>query len=181
MRELSLHILDLIQNSIEAGASKVKVQIEENMAADYIDVTVSDNGKGMEPNLLKKVFDPFVTSRKTRKVGLGLPLIKMSAEHCGGYLTIQSSPGKGTHVNFRFKHSHWDRPPLGDIAQTIRNVIVSNPDLKFSYLHKVDDQMFQLDSGKIREILGDIPLSHPVMLTWLTGYLTEGIANLYGG
>ena len=181
MRELSLHILDVIQNSIEAGASKVRVIIHENTAKDYFGVTIGDNGKGMEGHLLKNVCDPFVTSRTTRKVGLGLPLIKMSAEHCGGHFTVQSSPGKGTQVQFSFKHSHWDRPPLGDIAQTIRNVIVVNPDLQLSYLHTVDDKMFQVDSGKIREFLGDIPLSHPAVLNWLTEYLVEGIANLYGG
>lgn len=181
MRELSLHILDVIQNSIEAGASQVKVLIEENMADDYIAITIGDNGKGMESRLLRKVCDPFVTSRTTRKVGLGLPLIKMSAEHCDGYFTVQSAPGKGTEVQFSFKHSHWDRPPLGDIAQTIRNIIVVNPDLQLIYRHMVDDKMFQVDSGKIREFLGDIPLSHQAVLNWLTEYLAEGIANLYGG
>lgn len=176
-----MHILDLVQNSIEAGAAQVEVFIEENIADDYILVVISDNGKGMDEHLLRQVCDPFVTSRTTRKVGLGLPLIKMSAEHCEGYIDIKSKPQAGTKVEFKFKYSHWDRPPLGDMAQTIRTIIVGSPNLQFNYIHKVNGKVFHFESNEVRKTLDDVPISHPEVLTWLAEYLTEGIANLYGG
>ena len=181
MRELALHILDLVQNSIEAGAGTVILEIMEDTRADKLIIRVSDNGRGMDPSIRSQVTDPFVTTRTTRKVGLGLPLIEMSTKRCDGYLTIHSVVGKGTVVEAGYVHSHWDRPPLGDMVETLKSIIVANPNLDFRFSHVFNDTGFSLQTSEITSILGDISLTHPDVLEWLDGYLKSGYANLYGG
>lgn len=181
MRELSLHILDLIQNSIEAGATTVILEITEDTRIDKLIIRVSDNGRGMDPAIRNQVTDPFVTTRTTRRVGLGLPLIEMSTKRCDGYLTIHSVVGEGTVVEAGYRHSHWDRPPLGDMAETLKSIIVANPNLDFRFSHVYNDTEFSLKTNEITSILGDISLTHPDVLDWLDGYLRSNIANLYGG
>lgn len=182
MRELSLHILDLIQNSDEAGATSVRLEIIEDIKEkDILIIRVIDNGRGMDENIVKKVLDPFVTTRTTRKVGLGLPLIDMSTKRCDGYLKIDSVPGHGTTVEAVYKHSHLDRPPLGNMVATIKSIIVANSQLDFHYIHRVNGNKFSLDTIEITEILGDIPLTHPDVLVWLDEYLSQNLLNLYGG
>jgi len=181
MRELSLHILDLVQNSIEAGATTVILEIMEDTRDDQLVIRISDNGRGMEPAILDQVTDPFVTTRTTRKVGLGLPLIDMSTKRCEGELTIRSVAGEGTVVEARYRHGHWDRPPLGDMVETLKSIIIANPSLDFRYSHSFNDAVFRLETVEITGILGDIPLTHPEVLEWLDGYLRSNYANLYGG
>jgi len=176
-----LHILDLVQNSIEAEASKVVLNITEDFTADILLIQVVDNGRGMDELTRRKVVDPFYTTRQTRRIGLGLPLIAMTAEQCGGYLKIASEPGQGTMVEACYRHKHIDRPPLGNIADTVKTVIVANPDLDFEYCHTVNDGRFRMTTREITAILGDIPLSNPDVLVWLDQYLKEQLANLYGG
>lgn len=181
MRELALHILDLVQNSIEAQATKVWLNIIECIETDLLTIKIVDNGRGMDRDTVNTVLDPFVTTRKTRRIGLGLPLIDMSASRCGGALDIQSQPGKGTTVTATYIHSHLDRPPLGDIAATVKTILVANPDLDFNYCHTVEKRNFSVATKELTEILGDIPLSQPEVLNWLQDYLSQGISNLYGG
>lgn len=180
MRELSLHILDLVQNSIEAGAAKVMLEIiEDRFIKDTLLIRVIDNGQGMDEETCKKVLDPFVTTRTTRRVGLGLPLIDMSAKRCEGYLTIASIPGSGTVVEALYKHSHLDRPPLGNIVETVKSILIANPELDFSYCHTVDKAVFSVATQELIENLGDIPLTQPDVLIWLHEYLSSNIANIY--
>jgi len=181
MRELSLHILDLVQNSIEAGATKVEVSIAENRKQDELLIRICDNGRGMTEAMMQKVLDPFVTTKKTRRIGLGLPLIQMSTQRCDGYLHIHSEPGMGTCVEAMYRHSHLDRPPLGKITETIKAIIFANPELNFTYSHVVDSRSFSLATKDITEILGDIPLTHPDVIEWLTEYLSSSITYMYGG
>jgi anti-sigma regulatory factor (Ser/Thr protein kinase) len=181
MRELSLHILDLVQNSIEAGADKVTLEIDEDLMADTMTICITDNGRGMDEVTCRRVLDPFVTTRKTRRVGLGLPLIDMSTKRCNGYLTIDSTPGRGTVVKAVYQHSHLDRPPLGNIIETLKSIIIANPTLDFWYYHKVGEHTFALGLRDMIDILGDVPLTHPDVLVWLNEYLANNFANLYGG
>ena len=180
MRELSLHILDLVQNSIEAGANKVTLEIiEDILTMDTLMIRVTDNGRGMDEETCKKVVNPFYTSRTTRRVGLGLPLIDMSTKRCEGCLTITSTPSCGTVVEALYKHSHLDRPPLGHIVETIKSIMIANPELDFSYCHTVDQAVFTLATQELIEILGDVSLTQPDVLVWLNEYLTDNVENLY--
>lgn len=180
MRELSLHILDLVQNSIEAGAQKVTLElIEEIYGLDTFLIRVTDNGSGMSAETCKNVMDPFVTTRTTRRIGLGLPLIEMSTQRCNGSLTVTSTVGIGTVVEAVYQHSHLDRPPLGNLVETIKSIIIANPKLDFSYSHQVDQATFSLGTGEMREILGDISFTQPDVLVWLHEYLTDHVMNLY--
>jgi hypothetical protein len=173
MRELSLHILDVLQNSLEAGATVVELTVEEDLAADQLVITVSDNGRGMDEATLAKVVDPFYTTRKTRHVGLGIPLFRAAAERCNGDLTINSQVGQGTTLRASFQHSHMDRAPLGDMTGTLLSFILGGI-CDLSYSHRVDERQFVLHTAEIRAELGDASLSHPAVREWLRQYIAEG-------
>lgn len=180
MRELSLHILDLVQNSIEAGAGKVTLElIEERHGMDTFLIRVTDNGSGMSMETCKRVMDPFVTTRTTRHIGLGLPLLEMTTKRCNGSLTVTSRVGIGTVVEAVYQHSHLDRPPLGNLVDTIKSIIIANQEMDFSYFHQVDQATFSLGTGEMREILGDISFTQPDVLVWLHEYLTDHVMKLY--
>lgn len=181
MRELALHILDLVQNSIEAQAGRVDLSIQEDCAADRLTIAVLDDGRGMSADMVKAVLDPFVTTRNTRQIGLGLPLLEMTAGQSGGYVDIQSEPGQGTKITAVYQYSHVDRPPLGNIAATVRTLIVLNPQLDFTYRHTVMNRIFTVRTRELADALGDVPFTQPEVIEWLEAYLTAGIANLYGG
>ena len=119
MNDLSMHILDIVQNSISAGATRVSLTVDENPAADLLTIVIGDNGRGMTPEQVSRLSDPFFTSRTTRKVGMGIPLLKQSAEQSGGEIRITSEPGRGTEVTAVFGYSDIDRPPLGDVANAL--------------------------------------------------------------
>ncbi|MBN1997644.1 ATP-binding protein [candidate division KSB1 bacterium] len=146
MRELSLHILDIVTNSLEAGADRIILFIEELASVNRFRIVVHDNGRGMSQEAAQQVLDPFVTSRSTRTVGLGLPLLKMAAEQSGGYLVIKSTVGKGTRVTADFKKNSLNRAPLGDIAETVMNLIIGTPEIHLCYIHKTDKGVFIFDS-----------------------------------
>jgi len=146
MRELSLNILDIVTNSIEAEASRVIICIEELHRDNIFRIRIRDNGRGMSREIQKKVLDPFVTSRTTRPVGMGLSLLSQAARQAGGTVAIQSALGKGTTVTAEFKKNHLNRAPLGDIAGTVVNLIISNMDVHFYYLHQTDFGRFGFDS-----------------------------------
>lgn len=177
MRELSLHILDALQNSLEAGATSIQLIIEENLAADRLTITIRDNGRGMSEAQLARIFDPFFTTRSTRHVGLGIPLFKAAAELCNGSLTIASQSGKGTTLQATFQHSHIDRAPLGDMTGTLLAFILAGQ-CDLHYLHRVGEREFEFDTAEIRAELGDVPLTHPAVRKWLREFIAEGEEEL---
>lgn len=178
MREISLHILDIAQNSITANATLVEITVDENDKADTLSVIIADNGKGMSEEMVKNVVDPFTTGRTTRKVGLGIPLIKMAAENTGGSFKLESKLGVGTTLTAVFVLSSIDRQPLGDMAETMLGMVTSYENVDFLYVHKVDGNEFILDTREIKKILGGVSLSEPDVYMWLSEYLKEGESEL---
>lgn len=178
MRELSMHILDIAQNSIAAGAKMVRIDVVEDHAADTMTITVADDGSGMDLNTVERVRDPFVTSRTTREVGLGIPLFAAAAERCGGGLAITSAPGAGTTVKAVFGLSHIDRAPLGDIAGTLMALSVCNPDVDFVYNRVQGDESFHLDTREVRAELDGVPLNHPEVAAFIRDYVEQGERRL---
>ncbi len=178
MRELALHLLDLVQNASEAGARHVEVTITEAPSDDRLTIEVCDDGRGMDAVTAARVTDPFFTTRTTRHVGLGLPLAAAGAEQAGGGIAIQSAPGQGTCITLTYQWRHWDRPPVGDLPATLMAILLGNADLALRYVHRVEQQAFILESQVLRQALGDVPLSHPAVRVWLDDYLHEGEAAL---
>jgi hypothetical protein len=180
MRELALHILDLLQNTIEAGATQVQLRIEEDLEADRLLIRVQDNGRGMDSDTAQRALDPFFTTRTTRHVGLGLPLLAAAARRCEGDLMLESVPEEGTTVTASFRHSHLDRAPLGAVAPTLLAFLLSGdgrrPQLHFQ--HQVDDRSFSLDTAAIEAEVGEVPLSYPPLRDWLYDYINEAEAQL---
>lgn len=178
MLELALHVLDAMQNSVEAGADRLELSIHEDLENDRMVIELKDNGQGMAPELAQRVLDPFVTTRKTRHVGLGLPLFATAARRCDGDLQIQSEPGKGTQVTALFRHSHWDRAPLGDIPSTLLAVLLAQRPVNVVYTHRMGNREFRFDSSEVRRELGDIPLSSTRVRGWILETLREGERSL---
>ena len=174
MKEISLHILDIMQNSVAANASLIGLEVIEDEEKDILSFTVTDNGKGMSEELIKKVIDPFTTGRTTRKVGLGIPLTKLAAEMTGGYIKIESRLGEGTVFYAVFGYSHIDRQPLGDMAQTMHQIITSFEDVDFTYRHVVNGMEFSLDTREIKKILGGVSLKENDVSLWIYEYLKDG-------
>ena len=146
MREIALHILDIVTNSLEAEASRVIIAIEEREGRDLLRIRVRDNGRGMDADQAARATDPFHTTRETRSVGLGLSFFKQCALQAGGRFEIDSTPGRGTLVTAEFQLSHWNRPPLGEMADTVVNLMISNPEVHLAYYHKTDFGRFRFDS-----------------------------------
>lgn len=173
MTEISLNVLDVAENSIRADAALVVIVVHADTKADTLTIEINDNGRGMTQEQISKVEDPFFTTRKTRKVGLGVPFFKQAAECTGGSFTIASEVGKGTKVKAIFKLSHIDRMPLGDINGTIYTLITFNTNTEFLYIYRLDERSFTLDTREIKEILGDIPLDSPEVSSYIKEYLWE--------
>lgn len=181
MQEISLNILDIAQNSIRAGASLIKISVEENLTEDRLTFIVEDNGCGMDEEMLKKVSDPFVTTRTTRKVGLGISLLKASAQQTGGDVKIESEKGKGTLLRADFSYSHIDRQPLGDMAAVMMSLISMNPDIDFFYTHTYNEKEFTLDTRELRKILGEeVKLSEISVAQWIGEYINENLMGISG-
>jgi len=177
MRELSLHVLDLLENALEAGATQVEVEIREELAHDRLTLIVRDNGRGMDAETARRALDPFFTTRSTRHVGLGLPLLAAAARRCDGDLSLESAPGQGTTVTATFRHSHLDRAPLGDMAATLLAFLLSregNPP-QLRYRHWWDDTTFEFDSAAIQAEAGGLPFSYPPLRDWLHDYLRDSL------
>ena len=179
MRELSLNILDVAQNSITAGASLITIEVNENTIDHTLLIGIYDNGKGMSEEQVKSVIDPFFTTRTTRKVGMGIPLFKMAAEQTGGKLEIKSEVGVGTEVRAYFKTDSVDFTPLGDVASTVQMLITMNTDRDFLYKHSVDGKEFVADTREIKGILGDVPLDTYEVSQWLIEFIKENTEVLY--
>ena len=173
MKELSLHLLDVAKNSVTAGAGHVEITLTEDEAG-WLTAVIEDDGRVHAPEFLARVTDPFTTTRTTRKVGLGLPLYRMTAEQTGGSLDIQSEVGKGTTVTARFQRRHLDCPPLGDLAGTVALLIQGSPDIELTYRHTTPNGTAELSTAELREILGDgVSLAEPEIFAWIQEYLTE--------
>jgi hypothetical protein len=178
-RDLSQHLMDIAENSSTAGATLLHINIEEDPGANRLSLEVRDNGRGMDPQMVLRVTDPWVTTRTTRKVGLGIPFLKQIAEMCGGDFEITSVPGEGTSTRAVFELDHLDRPPLGDLAGTLLCIIVGNPTLDVRYCHIMAAEEFVFDTRELRELLGpEVPLYDPEILGFIRGTLTEGLAVL---
>ena len=176
MDELSLYVLDITMNSVRAGATDICVELLED--ADWLTFTVRDNGCGMTKEQLTRLENPFFTTRKTRKVGLGIPFLKMLAEMTGGDVKISSvheseSTDHGTVTVARFGKNHIDFIPLGDMVETVKTLIQGTPDIDFTYIHKTEKGEVRLSCAVMREILGDVPLNDPEILSWIGENLRE--------
>lgn len=173
MRELSLHILDIVQNSLAADADKIWVLVNEDIDNNLMEIIIKDNGRGMGQEELQKVLDPFYTTRKTRRVGLGLSLLQANAQACGGGLWIESEQGMGTTVRVVFVHDHIDRTPLGDMVSTLVTLVAGAPEVDFEYERRLDRERYVFKTVEIKEVLDGTPLNHPEVLAWLKGHLEE--------
>lgn len=176
MKDLSLHVLDIVQNSITAGAGDVDISLVE--AGGTLTMRIADNGRGMSPELLARVTDPFTTTRTTRKVGLGLPLLRMSAEMTGGDMAVESALGVGTTVTARFDVGHIDCPPVGDMPDSVCALVQAAPAVHFTYLHSRSGAEARMDTDELRAVLGEVPLDTPEVVLWLRDYLREQEAAL---
>lgn len=178
MQELSMNVLDVAENSVAAGATLTHITLALEPAQHRLTLTIADNGKGMPPEMVARVTDPFCTTRTTRKVGLGLPFLKMAAELTGGTLTITSEVGKGTEVTAVFTLGHIDLMPLGDMAGTVAALMQCNPDIDFVYTVTRDAQTFTADTRELRAVLDGVSFAVPEVALWLREYLQENTAPL---
>lgn len=178
MQELSLHILDVVENSLTAGARLVSIQINEDPEQDRMSVTISDDGRGMTPAEAARAVDPFVTSRTTRRIGLGLSLWQAHARAWDGDLSVQSRPGRGTTVKAWFRLSHIDRQPLGEWPRTLAGLIATRPGVDFLYQHRVGPDEFELDTREIKAELGGENLGSPQVAAFLEEQIAQALAAL---
>ena len=178
MRELSLHILDVVENGITAGGDCIWIEVDEDRKTDQLKIVIRDNGHGMPVEKMKNISDPFITSRTTRRVGLGLSLLSAAAERCDGTVSVDSRPGKGTEITATFRHSHIDRAPLGDMASTVTTLIIGNPGIDFVYSHRIDHKDFNLDTREIRSEMEDLSLSDPVVIHHLGESIRSALKEL---
>ena len=181
MRDLSLHILDIIQNSMTAKSSKVILKITVETETDQLSIYIEDNGTGMSEELLKDITNPFSTTRTTRKVGLGISLLMASAQRADGELTIHSTLGIGTTLRSSFKVTHIDRLPLGDLSETIISVILTKPDMELEIELTADREAFNFKTAEVRKEIGEVPITDLSVLTWIKDYINEGIEIIFGG
>lgn len=180
MRELSLHILDIAQNSIKAEAECLRIVVIEDLESDKLTIKIKDDGTGMDSETVSRVIDPFYTTRTTRKVGLGIPLFKTSAEQCDGYFDIKSHLGGGTEIIAVFKHSHIDRVPLGNMPDTIVTIINACDHIDLVYTHTYNGLTFTLNTREIKKLLDGVPISNLDVIKWLREYITEGLNEIMG-
>ena len=180
MTELSLNILDIAENSVKAGASLIEITVSVMSADNLLEITIRDNGCGMSEEQVKKVIDPFYTTRTTRKVGLGVPFFKESAEAAGGSFFIESEVGVGTTVKASYELDNIDRMPMGDLTATIHTLVTMHEDIDFLFTYKVDENEFVLDTGELKEILGGISFKEYEVSNYIKEYLKENITSVTG-
>lgn len=179
MKEISLHILDLMQNSVEAEATEIMLCIHEKTLEDELKIVIEDNGKGMDKEFVRCAVDPFRTTRKTRRVGLGLSLFQMTARQCEGDLEIFSKPRKGTKVLVNMQHSHWDRPPLGNMATTVISFLMGSPGMNLKYVHQKDKEKFEFDTRQVKEMVeSEAPFENARVAYMVRDYLEQELLKL---
>ena len=178
MKNISFHILDITENSFHAASTKILLQVEESIKKDIYKVIIEDNGKGMSKEMLNKVTDPYFTSRETRKVGLGIPLIYQNTQQSGGSFNIVSKPGQGSCITAIFGLKHFNRPPVGDLADTITHIFACYTYIQVIYKHITDLGDFKLDSTELRKTLGDMPLSLPQVKALVKEMIENNLIDL---
>lgn len=175
MKDLAMHIMDIVQNSTRAGANLVQVVVVEDTAKNHLSIQFIDDGCGMDKEMVQQVSNPFFTSRTTRKVGMGIPLLMQNAEQSNGSVNVESEVGKGTTLTAEFTHNHIDRPPWGDVSATMSLIISGNPDIEFIYQHKYNNQEFELDSRVIKQELDGLPIYQPEVIKFIKEMLQENL------
>ena len=181
MRDLSLHILDIVQNSYGAKAKLVEIAMFEDTPGEILHLKISDDGVGMDTDTLLKVCDPFFTTRTTRKVGLGIPLLAETARACGGELKIKSRVGSGTCLEAKFQKNHIDMIPLGSMADTVISLVVSHPEVDLVLSYRAGSTDFCFDTREVKETLEEIPITLPAVLDWVKDFIEKGLEKTYGG
>ena len=181
MRDFSLHIMDIIENGLNGGATLIGLTVIEERKNNWLRITITDDGRGIPEDVLKKVLDPFYTTRVTRRVGLGLSLFREASKRCDGEFSIISEEGKGTQVDATFRLDHIDLPPMGDLASTMTTLIVGNSEVDFVYAHEVEGDTFQLDTRDIRKELDGVEISHPQVVKYIGDTIRESLDELRKG
>lgn len=177
MIELSMHILDIVENAVTAGANKVSIIVEENRKKDILTIEIRDNGRGMDQIIKMKALDPFVTMKEGKSIGLGLAMFSEAAKRSGGKLNVDSKPGGGTFVRATFGLNHVDRQPLGDMIETIVTLVVGHPDVDFTYCQIQDGKEFLWSTEKIWEQFGDVPRSSSEVVNFIRKEMRKGLVN----
>jgi anti-sigma regulatory factor (Ser/Thr protein kinase) len=178
MLELSLHILDIAENAVRAEAKTVTITLIEDPQTDRLTLAIRDDGKGMTEDELRRVLDPFYTTKKVRRVGLGLPMLAQAAQNAGGGFEIESKPSEGTAVMVAFRLSHIDRQPLGDLQGTLVTLIMGNPDIHFIYRHRREQKEYVLDTDEIKREIEDVPINHVEVLKFIRQDIAEGLNGI---
>jgi len=178
LEDLSLHILDIVENAIAAKAKKIGISIIEEPKRDQLVIEIEDDGIGMDEEVSQKAIDPFFTTRSSRRVGLGLALMAQAAQEAGGTLRIESELGKGTKVTATFQYRHIDRKPLGSMVETMTTLLLGNPELDISYSHEKEGKSYLLKSQALKERFKDRSLAGPEAIQWLRKHLKEGLAQI---
>lgn len=179
LEDLSQHVLDISENSVAAGATTVLIEIDENVRENMLVMLIEDNGRGMTKEFVERVTDPFVTSRTTRRVGMGLPFLKQSAELCDGYFSIVSEPNIGTRTEAGFCYDSIDRPPLGDMPATVMTIFMGYPDIDWTYRHKYNGREFSISIPELVEALEDRELIRTTDVgLWIRDLVTESLTEL---
>lgn len=180
MRDLSLHILDIAENSIDAGAARVEVSISEDTKRDTFTLSIVDDGRGMDKEILQKTEDPFFTLKGAKRFGLGIPLLAQAARECGGHFEIKSQKGRGTTVVAGFQLSHIDCKPLGDVGATMMTLVAGHPETDYVLVYDKDGRSFRLDTAEIRRELQGVPLNVPDVLNYIRDNINDGIRRVRG-
>ena len=181
MTDLSLHLMDIMQNSVVVGSTYVETGIKAEKSKNLLTLYVKDDGWGMSEETIKKVSDPFYTTRTTRKAGLGIPLLRLSAEMAGGGITIESEPGKGTTITATYEIDNIDRKPLGDISETMAISIMGHPELEFHLILANDEEEYVFRTEDVREQIGTVPINDTVIIGYLKEMISEQVTNIFGG
>ncbi|KPK64278.1 hypothetical protein AMJ83_03380 [candidate division WOR_3 bacterium SM23_42] len=182
MEDLSLHILDIIENSVAAGATNIEIVIEEDIVGNLLLIKINDDGRGMDKETLTKSIDPFYTTKGTRRVGLGLSMLAQATKEAAGSLDVRSKPGKGTRITARFVYDHIDRKPLGNMAETITTCIAgSSPKADFKYRHRKGDQEFIFSTKEIKKRLNGVAINDPEIILFLREQIEEGLQAIQKG
>ncbi|MFA6661060.1 MAG: ATP-binding protein [Bacilli bacterium] len=177
MVTLAMHMIDIVQNAIRAQAGVITIGLEEQGRASALLFRVKDDGTGMDRQSRERVSDSFFTTRTTRRVGLGIPLLKMTCEQTGGSFRVQSAEGSGTTIEALYRTDHPDCLPLGDLAGSLVMLVKANPEIRFCFSYRIDATEFRFDTGELAE--QGIDLQHPQMLTPVKTYIRENLEQLW--
>ncbi|GKX28881.1 histidine kinase [Vallitalea longa] len=178
MKELSMHILDIAQNSVRAKSSNITIIVKELVKDNVFEFSIQDDGEGIPEVILKDIRSPFTTSRTMRRVGLGIPLLNDTCNMCNGELYIKSIVNQGTYILAKMDYNHIDRPPLGDLESTIATFFSSNDNVNIEYEHCYNDESFSISTKELKDVLGDVPLTNLDVIKWLVEFLRENIEEI---